>query len=181
MQARRSGRGRSARGAHCGRADEGRPNSCPRSLQRIPDVLTGKMPLRSLPRVGRHPAIRAACRARLISDWKAIFRHGSFVKRGRSETLPHRAHRALDLSPCSWSHGGEYEHPDRVWRLDPEWTGSGRRAPIPVPRSERRRRIGAKEDNAQYQYEPDEAPLLASSRWKTSAFWQPARSHLRRC
>jgi hypothetical protein len=76
--------------------DAGQPISCPCSLQRIPDVRTGKLPLRSLPRVGRHPAIQAACRARLISDWKAIFCHGSFVKRGRSETLPHRVHRARD-------------------------------------------------------------------------------------
>jgi hypothetical protein len=76
--------------------DAGQPISCPCSLQRIPDVRTGKVPLRSLPRVGRHPAIPAACRARLISDWKTIICHGSFVKRGRSETLPHRVHRARD-------------------------------------------------------------------------------------
>ena len=41
-----------------------------------------------------------------------------------------------------------------------------------------RRRICAQQFDAQYQHEPDEASLLASSRRYTSTLWQPPRSHL---
>lgn len=70
---------------------------------------------------------------------------------------------------------------------DPRRIGGGLRIsnPVagPVDRDrrvcpKRCRRAGTEERGAQHQYEPDEASLLASSRRKASALWQPARPDL---